>query len=284
MHRDAEFSSAVCGKEPKTDPGPESMSRILLIHWNTDEAQHMVGRLCSLGHEASYHADQSSSSMRRVREDPPDAFVIDLNRLPSHGLAVATWLRQQKKTRHLPIIFIRGDTKKTERVRGLLPDAVYTSWDSLEDDLVSAVANPPQSPVVPGTMDSYSATPLAKKLGIKAGVSVVLIDPPPGFEKTLGALPKDVELLTGTQATVPIVLLFVTSQHKLKKRFQAAANAVSEGGRLWIAWPKKASGLASDLTQREVRSFGMNAGFVDYKISAIDQTWSGLCFARREAR
>jgi len=63
-----------------------------------------------------------------------------------------------------------------------------------------------------------------------------------------------------------------------------ASHAVAEGGRLWIAWPKRAARVASDLTQNEVRAFGLAARWVDFKISAIDATWSGLCFARRQAR
>lgn len=257
------------------------MSRILLIHWNADEAEDGVRRLTELGHEASFHADQNSESIRRVRDDPPDAFVIDLNRLPSHGLGVATWLRQQKATRPVPILFVEGNPEKTERIRNLLPDATYTDWKSMEKALQNAISAPPIRPVVPGTMDSYSATPLPTKLGIKAGDRVMLLGSPSDFEKTLGSLPEGVRLLRRAESSAPVVLLFVTSQHELRQRFQSAANALSEGGRLWIAWPKKASGVSSDLTQKEIRVFGIDAGFVDYKISAIDKTWSGLCFARK---
>jgi hypothetical protein len=132
-------------------------------------------------------------------------------------------------------------------------------------------------------MDSYSATPLPRKLGIKTGTRVILIEAPSGFERTLGSLPESVKLLKKTDSPAPVVLLFVTSQNELRQRFQSAANAMSEGGRLWIVWPKKSSGISSDLSQKEIRIFGMDAGFVDYKISAIDRTWSGLCFARKKS-
>jgi len=78
-----------------------------------------------------------------------------------------------------------------------------------------------------------------------------------------------------------VILLFVKSHAELEKRFIPAVRAMAEGGRLWIVWPKKASGVAADLTQNDVRAFGLKAGLVDFKISAIDATWSGLCFTRR---
>ena len=70
----------------------------------------------------------------------------------------------------------------------------------------------------------------------------------------------------------------------MRRRFPAAAGCLAEGGGLWIAWPKKASGVATDLTQATVRSFGLGSDFVDYKICAIDETWSGLLFARRTSQ
>jgi hypothetical protein len=134
---------------------------------------------------------------------------------------------------------------------------------------------------VPGTFDSYSGTPLPKKLGINAGAAVALLGAPKDFERTLGELPAQVSLQHQARGQASVILLFVTSQAKLEKRFAAAARSMSEGGRLWIVWPKKASGVPTDLSEDAVRHFGLSAGLVDFKISAIDATWSGLCFARR---
>jgi len=79
-----------------------------------------------------------------------------------------------------------------------------------------------------------------------------------------------------------LALLFARSRADLERRFPAASRAVGEGGSLWIAWPKQASGVKTDLTQAVVRAHGLGEGWVDYKICAIDETWSGLCFARRK--
>lgn len=257
------------------------MSRIILFHWHAAEAEERAERLRSAGHEVTALSKGGTPSWRPIRNDPPDAFVIDLGRVPSQGLAVGTWLRQQKTTRHVPLVFVAGMDEKTQRVRQHLPDAVYTSWDNIQRALRQAIANPPPKPKVPGTMDGYRGVPLLKKLGIGAGSSIVLRGAPPSFQETLGPLPQGAQVLEQTKGSADVVLLFVRSGDELEREFGAATDRVAEGGRLWVAWPKRASRLASDVSQNTVRAFGLSAGWVDYKIAAIDRTWSGLCFARR---
>jgi CheY-like chemotaxis protein len=260
------------------------MSKIILFHWHAAEYEERAERLRRAGHQVNALSKGDSAGLRPIRNDRPDAFVIDLQRMPSHGLAVATWLRQQKATRHVPLILVVGDPDKTERVRQQLPDAFYTSWGAIEDALHQAVATAPRKPVVPGTMDSYRGVPLARKLGIGAGSAVAFVGAPPGFEETLGTLPQDTRVLRQTRRRADVVLVFVRSRVELERGFVAGADRVTQGGRLWIAWPKRASGIASDVNQNTVRAFGLAAGWVDYKIAAVDATWSGLCFARRASR
>jgi hypothetical protein len=205
--------------------------------------------------------------------------VIDLQRMPSQGLAVATWLRQQGATRHVPLVFA-GDPDKTQRMRQQLPDAVYVSWGAIQKALAQAIASPPRKPVVPGTMGSYRGVPLARKLGLRAASSIALVGAPTGFEEELATLPDGASVLRQTGRSADIVLLFARSQRELEQGF-AAADRVATGGRLWVAWPKKPSKMASDVSQITVRALGLAAGWVDYKVAAIDATWSGLCFARR---
>jgi hypothetical protein len=113
---------------------------------------------------------------------------------------------------------------------------------------------------------------------------VALLGAPKNFGKTLGTLPDDVQLKNRAQGRFTVTLLFAKSRAMLERRFPAAARTLEEGGRLWIVWPKKASGAASDLDQNEVRAFGLARSFVDFKISAIDEMWSGLCFTQRRTR
>ena len=131
----------------------------------------------------------------------------------------------------------------------------------------------------------YSGTLLPKKLGIKPGSVVALLGAPPGFAKgTLGPLPEGASLRSDTRVPYGVGVLFASSKAELARRFPAAKKAMGEPCALWLAWPKQASGVPTDLDGNRVREFALLAGLVDYKVAAIDATWSGLCFARRKQR
>lgn len=132
-------------------------------------------------------------------------------------------------------------------------------------------------------MAGYSGTPLAQKLGIKPGHCLALIDAPPGFDQTLGTLPDDTSVSAGLQGREPldVIVFFTTSAAKLRQRFAPVARRLTPAGGLWIAWPKKASGVATDLTENVVRDIGLEVGLVDNKVCAVDETWSGLRFVIR---
>ncbi len=126
----------------------------------------------------------------------------------------------------------------------------------------------------------YSGTPLPQKLGIKPGCIVLLVGAPGGFEPLLGKLPDGSVLRR--RATAPhLTLWFVSSRAVLQRQVRARAADVGEGS-IWICWPKKASGVKTDVTEALVREAGLAHGLVDYKVCAIDATWSGLKFARRK--
>ena len=220
--------------------------------------------------------------LRRLRADPPDAVVIDMTRIPSHGRDIGLAVRQYKQTRHVPLLFVEGDPEKLARVRQHLPDATYCSWWGIRGALRQALKRPaPKKPVIPTSlMAGYSGTPLPKKLGIKAGMSILLIDSPENVEKVLGPLPEETRLVRRPGSSVDLILWFVRSRRDLERRIPAIVANVGPGG-IWICWPKKTSGLAGDLGQADVRATGLSAGIVDYKVCAIDETWSGLRFALR---
>ena len=225
---------------------------------------------------------QSPEMFRQLKAKPPDAVVIDLTRLPSHGRDVAMGLRVTKATRHVPIVFVEGAPDKVERVRQLLPDAVYTTWKGIGNSLKRAIAQPPTDPVVPGSsLAGYSGTPLPRKLGIKAGYVVALLGAPEDFSTTLGKLPEGVVLRQRPRGRCDLTIWFASSRKELERRVQRLGDSAGEGG-LWIAWRKTASGVKTDVNQAIVRQVGLAAGLVDYKICAIDATWSALRFARAE--
>ncbi|HEX9993978.1 MAG TPA: DUF3052 family protein [Acidimicrobiales bacterium] len=126
------------------------------------------------------------------------------------------------------------------------------------------------------TPAGYSGTPLPRKLGIKEGSTLALLGAPDGLAALLEPLPAGVLLRRSTRGTADVILLFTTSRDDLARRLPAAQRALHPDGGLWVAWPKKASGVATDLTENVVRELGLAAGLVDNKVCAIDETWSGL--------
>ena len=254
--------------------------RVRLIHWKADEASERGEFLRSAGYDVS-HKPLEPSSFREMRQDPPDAVVIDLSRIPSQGRDVGLGIRKYKDTRHVPLVFVGGDPDKIPRIRELLPDAVYTTWADILVSLAKAIATPPKMPVVPSsTMAGYEGAPLPKKLGIKPNAVVFLIDAPEGFEKNISGLPDGVSFVKNTPKPNDLAVWFVRSQIELVRRIGQVKSHIGKGG-IWIAWPKKASGITSDLSQTVVRKVGLDSGLVDYKVCAIDKTWSGLKFALR---
>ena len=131
-------------------------------------------------------------------------------------------------------------------------------------------------------MAGYSGTPLPKKLGFKEGYRVGFVNPPNGFQKELGPLPGGVTIsIARLPKPLDLILFFVDSQQKLKREFPKLAKKLSRNGMLWIAWPKKASGVATDLSDNSVRQIGLEAGLVDVKVCAVNEIWSGLKFVYR---
>ncbi|HEV7797371.1 MAG TPA: hypothetical protein VGO73_04390 [Pyrinomonadaceae bacterium] len=131
-------------------------------------------------------------------------------------------------------------------------------------------------------MAGYSGTPLAKKLGFREDFRVALANPPPEFQRELDPLPNDVQIIAGPLTKgLDLILFFAESQQTLKKEFPGLRRKLAENGMLWIAWPKKASGVATDLSENSIRCIGLNAGLVDVKVCAINDVWSGLKFVYR---
>ncbi len=132
-------------------------------------------------------------------------------------------------------------------------------------------------------MAGYSGTPLPKKLGIKAGACVALVAAPAGFRRALAPMPADVEVREHARGKLDVIVFFATRERELVRRFPAFSRALQPDGGLWVAWPKKTSGVATDLTFDPVQQTGLDAGLVDNKVCAIDETWSALRFVVRVA-
>ncbi len=125
-------------------------------------------------------------------------------------------------------------------------------------------------------MSGYSGTPLSRKLGIKEGHRVAFSKAPDGFLALAGPLPDGVSVRGRIRGPLDVIVFFTRRRGELERRFPPLRRALDPAGGLWIAWPKRASGLETDLTEDVVREIALAGGLVDNKVCAIDETWSGL--------
>ena len=134
-------------------------------------------------------------------------------------------------------------------------------------------------------MAGYSGTPLAKKLGIKAGQTVATIEAPKGYRELLAPVPEGVSFTKEVPADTPFVHLFVKERPILEKELKRLRRLLADTGVLWVSWPKKSSGVKTDITEDVIREVCLPLDFVDVKVCAVDETWSGLkLMIRRENR
>ena len=129
----------------------------------------------------------------------------------------------------------------------------------------------------------YSGTPLAKKLGFKPAHEVLLVDAPRNYRKLVEPLPDGVKFVPRLAATTDIVHAFATKKSELAKSLEAFRAKLKADGVVWVSWPKKSAKVATDITEDTVRELALPLGFVDIKVCAVDETWSGLKLMVRKA-
>lgn len=221
------------------------------------------------------------------RDLAPAAIVIDLDRLPSHGRAVAVVLRTTKMTRHIPLVFAGGEREKIERVRRDIPDAGFTEWNTAARAIRPLLLAPPANPIQPPAyMDQFAGSSLVRKLGFKPGMKVAILAAPDGFEEQLSNLPESVEIVPRLAPDAAFSIWFVRSRAELETEIDFMALHLSKarlprGFSLWIIHPKQASRFKADFNQNDVRRVALKAGLVDYKVCSVDSYWTGLKFSRK---
>jgi hypothetical protein len=130
-------------------------------------------------------------------------------------------------------------------------------------------------------MAGYSSRSLVDKLGIKPGARIAIINPPRGFRATLGKLPPGVTVAAHARGVLPFIHFFTTSRDLLESKLPGLLRALTPEGSLWVSWPKKASGVETDITEDVIRAVALPTGLVDVKVAAVDEVWSGLKLVRR---
>lgn len=130
-------------------------------------------------------------------------------------------------------------------------------------------------------MAGYSGTPLIQKLGVKEGTRMTAVNAPADFRASLGELPLAVEWANRVRPPLDLIVAFHTSRAAMVDNWPALTAAAQPNGSIWLAWPKKASGIATDINENILREEFLPTGWVDNKVCAIDETWSGLRFVYR---
>jgi hypothetical protein len=254
--------------------------RVHLVHWDPVEAREYTAALTAAGHAVTYLPDVTGTPlMRALRAGDAEAFLIDLSRRPSHGREIGMALRSSPATRHRPIVFAGGEPHAVERLKTLLPDAAFTTWGRVTTALPKALKQQPRAPVVPPDA-LYAGRTLGQKLGLATGEVVAVVNAPAGFARLLAPLPAGVRLTASPSARAHRFLWFMKSARELDVAI-GTLGALAKSQVIWLAWPKTASGVKTDLTGNVVREAALDAGFVDFKICSVDPTWSGLAVKRR---
>jgi hypothetical protein len=256
--------------------------RVRVVHWKDAEAEPLLAACRACGFEIEYDPKDPVYVVRAIRTSLPDAVVIDLTCRPSHGRELALAIRSRKYSRGIPIVFVDGDPEKVALIRTLLPDATYTTRRQLCTKVRAAMKNKVASPVAPPTvMERYGSRTKAQKLGIAAGTSVALYDPPRNYLSVLGEMPERVEFREDpeySEAVCPVTLWFVHDPRDYRERLRTMRGLAGKT-KLWVVWPK---GATNGLNGNIVREYANDVGLVDYKICAVGEKWSGMIFAPRK--
>ncbi len=126
------------------------------------------------------------------------------------------------------------------------------------------------------SLAGYSGTPLIKKLGIKEGSEIILINSPTGYMDYLGELPAAVTVKNKLSGKLDFIHLFTKSRAEFEKKFPQLKKSLNPNGQIWVSWPKKSAKIPTDITEDTIRNFALKNGLVDVKVCAVDEIWSGL--------
>jgi hypothetical protein len=259
-----------------------------LICWNEADASARATSLERAGYRVIADPPENSGGMvRYFRELAPDAVVIDLDRLPSHGRELGLSLRASKSTSHLRLIFAGGLPAKIELVRAAIPDAIFTPWNTGVPTAIERAIAQPDPPRLPSREPSRKTGPgsLERKLDIKPHVHFVIVSATRSdsawLNELLTSVPEGAIRQRRTDATTTLALFPVATRRDLMRAFEQARASLPPKASFWIVHPKQTSPLAADFNQDDVREAGLAHGFVDYKVCAVDKDWSALKFARR---
>ena len=264
--------------------GPGARSVVRLICWNEELARQRVESLAGCGFEIDASRLHPSGMIGQFKKLAPAAVLIDLDRMPSHGHAVAVVLRSSPSTRHIPVVFAGGAPEKLPRIRRELPDAVFTEWKKAAAIVKKAAAHPLVNPAKPVPhMQRYEGAPLVTKLGLKPKMKIALVAAPEGFEELVGDWPEDIQISRRFTGGAELAIWFVRSAREMAAVADHLGLYLQKGAGAWICYPKQSGRFKVDFKMTDLRAACLDAGLVDYKICAVDADWTALKFARKKS-
>jgi CheY-like chemotaxis protein len=255
------------------------MPSIRLISWDEPRRERKTQELRDMGLEVVAGAF-GPQTLREFKAGLFSAAVIDLDKASMAGRDAAMALRQTRALCKVPIVFTGGLPEKVGRMRALLPEETYTDWTEVGEILKGILTGPMKEVARHSAFDGYAGVPLVQKLGVKAGSTVALVDPPQDFISKLPAIPEGVSFCSPLKEA-SLILWFVRSETELREKIEGLLPP-ARNQRIWIIWPKRSSTLRGDLTETIVRKLALSRGLVDYRISSIDADWTGLLFVKRK--
>jgi hypothetical protein len=242
-----------------------------MLHWRDPKA--LLGALRKAGYQVDFDERPTITTIRKAE---PAAMVIDLSVTPSRGRDYAVYLRGSKSMRHLPIVFVDGEPEKVQKIRDLLPDAVYTTLGQVGGAVKRAIAKAPVAPVVPPQyMQRWTGRTTAQKMGIAVGSRVAVIDPPPDYARVLGELPDGASLEEDSGEVLPVTIWFVRDPEEYIRALPRK-RSIAARSKFWVAWPK---GKRAGINQFVIRDAALQLGLVDYKICSVNEVWTAMVFA-----
>ena len=255
------------------------MPRVVIFSYKPAEAEGLAVRIRREDFEADLCPSVGRAALSFIDTALPDAVVIDLMHMPSYGRWMGVWLRERKATRAIPLVFVEGDPEKSRHVRKVVPGAVVTSLLKIGPALREALRPDRKPPGAPNIL----GVPAATKLRIRERTTLALLHAPDGFPEKLGPLPKGVRVQNKRDGA-DMILLFVKSIAVLGRELAVLARELQPGRTAWILWPKKASGVKSDITLQPMFAMCASLGLSGSKTCAVDETWSGLAVTVKKRR
>jgi len=254
---------------------------VRLVCWDPELARERVRTIKKLGFRVDARPIRTSGLIGQFRDEAPDVILIDLDRRPSHGRAVAVVVRSAKSTRHIPIVIAGEIEEKMAIARKQVPGAISTNWKEVGAALKKAVLSGRATGPSITYMSQWAGRTLSEKLGFKEKMRAALLGAPDGFEEQLAGLPEGVEFEDRLNAATQMALWFVRSRRELEEEIVFISARLPATAALWIIYPKKSGRMKADFHQFDVRAIAQAAGLADYKICSVDSDWTGLKFGRK---